>query len=247
MNITDHEIQAYVDGELAPEDAARIEAAVAADVMVAARMEREKRLRAQVRGAYDPVLEERVPDRLAALLAAGEDDVSVAQPRAAGDNVVQMRRRPTGGPARWRTPVIAIAASVAALAVATWLRPGAPVRMQDGVLVAHGALARDLDGMLASAPEAGASTAIGLSFRDGDGHVCRSFASATLAVAGLACREGGRWLLPVVSRVEAGAAGGLRQASTAIPVEVQAAVDARLQGEVFDASEERAARDAGWR
>jgi hypothetical protein len=79
------------------------------------------------------------------------------------------------------------------------------------------------------------------------GRICRSFAHRELATAGLACRDGDRWVLPVVSRIEAGDGGEVRQASSAIPAEVQAAVDARLQGDVFDAAQERAARDAGWR
>lgn len=246
MNITDHEIQAYVDGELAPEDAARIDAAVAADVMVAARVEREKRLRAKVRGAYEPVLSEPVPDRLRTLLAVDETAAHTGD-REHADNVVALRPRRTALPARWRTPVVAMAASLAALAVAMWLRPGAPVQMQGGQLVARGELARDLDTALASAPSAGMSTAVGLTFRDVDGRICRSFANRKIASAGLACRDGERWVLPVVSRLEAGEGGEVRKASSAIPVEVQAAVDARLQGDVFDAAQERAAREAGWR
>lgn len=245
MNITDHDIQAYVDGELAPEDAARIEAAVEADAMVAARVERERKLRARVRGAYDAVLEECVPDRFHALLA--KDDAPPQTAARGAGNVVDMQMRRHGIPPRWRTPVFALAASVAALAVSMWLRPDAPVRMQDGVLVARGALARDLDATLASAPQAGAATSIGLTFRDGDGRICRSFANALIATAGLACRDGERWALPMVTRMDAGGSGGLRQASSAIPVEVQAAIDARLRGDAFDATQERAARDAGWR
>ena len=245
MIISDHDIQAYVDGELAPDDAARIEAAVASDVMVAARVEREKRLRAQLRGAYDPVLAEQVPDRFRTLLAL-DDDATPSGLRGAG-NVVKMQPRSPGISPRWRTPVFAIAASVAALAVSLWMRPGADVRMQDGVLVAHGALARDLDGVLASAPDTQASTSIGLTFRDTTGRVCRSFTRADMQIAGLACRDGDRWALPLVSRAEAQEKGEFRQASSAVPPEVQAAIDSRLQGDVFDAAQERTARDAGWR
>lgn len=246
-NITDHEIQAYVDGELAPDDAARVDAAIAADVMVAARVERERRLRAKVRGAYDPVLSEPVPDRLRVLLA-GDGEPSQGRDRPPAENVVELRRRPAAGiPARWRTPVVAIAASVAALAVSMWLRSGAPVQMQDGQLVARGEFALDLDTALASAPAAASSTSVGLTFRDGDGRICRSFSHRDMASAGLACREGDRWVLPVLSRIEAGGVAEVRQAASAIPAEVQAAVDARLQGDVFDAAQERAARDAGWR
>lgn len=245
--ITDHEIQAFVDGELAPEDAARIDAAIAADVMVAARVERERRLRAKLRGAYDPVLSEPAPERLR-LLLAGDGGTSPGSDRGPAENVVELRRRPVAGiPARWRTPVVAIAASLAALAVSMWLRPGAPVQMQEGRLVARGEFARELDTALAGAPVASSSTSVGLTFRDANGRICRSFSHRDMASAGLACRDGDRWAVAVLSRIEAGDAGDLRQASTAIPAEVQAAVDARLQGDVFDAAQERAAREGGWR
>lgn len=246
MTITDHEIQAYVDGELTPEDAARIDEAVAADVMVAARVEREKRLRMTLRGAFDPVLSERVPDRLR-LLLAGDDATPGGDARGDVANVSELRPRRVDVPPRWRTPVLALAASVAALAVSMWLRPGGPMHLQDGYLVARGEFARDLDSVLASAPAGGAATSIGLTFRDVDGRICRSFALRGMATAGLACRDGDRWVLPVVSRLPAGEGGEVRQASTAMPAEVQAAVDARLQGEVFDAAQERAAYEAGWR
>lgn len=245
MNITDHEIQAYVDGELAPEDAARIDAAIAADVLVAARVERELRLRARVRGAYDPVLSEPVPDRLTALLAGAGDAPADAQPPHGG-SVVELRPRRRAAATRWRVPGFAIAASVAVLAVAVWMRPGAPVQMRDGQLVAAGALARDLDDALAGAPDAGRGTAIGLTFRDAEGRICRSFSTGDAALAGLACRDGARWSLPVVSRAPPGGGDPVRQAASGMPPEVQAAVDARLEGEVFDAAQERAARDAGW-
>lgn len=242
MNITDLEIQAYVDGELAPDAAARIEAAVLADVLVAARVERERRLRSMLRGAYQPVLDEPVPQRLRALL----DEGAAAADGTAG-NVVAMHPRRAAPAARWRVPAMALAASVAALAVSMWMRPGAPVQMEDGALLARGTFARELDMALASAPARDVATTVGLTFRDADGRICRSFANADIALAGLACREGDRWVLPVVSRLATREAGEIRQASSAMPDDVQAAVDARLRGDVFDAEQERAARDAGWR
>lgn len=236
MNIRDEEIQAYVDGELAADDAARIDAAIAADVLVAARVERERRLRAQVRGAFDGVLDEAVPQRLVDALRTS------AAPGVA--DVVDLRaRRDARTAPRWRAPAFAIAASVAVLAATAWLRTGTgPVSMDARGLVARGPLAQALDRALASEPQGG--IALGLTFRDGAGRVCRSFAEPR--VSGLACREGEAWRLEVVARRD-DAEGELRQASTALSPEVQAAVDARLTGDVFDAAQERAARDSGWR
>lgn len=274
MNITDHELQAYVDGELAPDDAARVEAACAADPALAARLERERRLRERMRGAFDSVLGEPVPDRLTALLrtAAVESAPASAEvlPLARRQTTVQAERVsvppgiaastppapdaarrvvPTSSRPRARGgwPRYALAASLAALAVSLWLRPApGPVVVDDG-LVARGSLADGLDTALASAPSKTGGIAIGLSFRDADGRVCRSFVQRGEGVAGLACRDDGRWTLPVLSAIDASGGGELRQASSAVPPAVQAAIDARLQGDVFDAAQERAARDAGWR
>lgn len=240
--ITDQEVQAYVDGELAPDDAARIEKAIASDVLVAARVEREKRLRAQVRGAYDPVLDEPVPSRLRGLLEGPSRGMQ-------DDNVVALdARRAAPRASRWRGPALALAASVAALALMGWLRaPAGDMTMQGGRLVARGALSQALDTTLASAPDPRAAVSIGLSFRDADGHVCRSFSTRATGLAGLACREGDAWTLPVVSSVAAPAPSEVRQAASAMPPEVQAAVDARMRGDAFDAAQERAAQARGWR
>ena len=239
MTITDQELQAYVDGELAPDDAARVEAAMAGDVLLAARVEREKRLRDTLRRAYAPVLGEPVPARLHAVL-----DAPAARANAGVTDIAD-RRRPRP---RWRAPVLAIAASIAAIAMALWLRaPGGDVASRGADLVARGELERGLDRALASVPDAEANVRIGLTFRDASGRVCRTFATRATSMAGLACRDGQDWSLQVLSRVDAGEAGALRQASSGMTPEIQAAVDARMQGEAFDAEQERDALARGWR
>lgn len=254
--IDELELQAWIDGELAPADAGRVAAAVAADPALARRVERERQLRRRLRAAFDPVLEEPVPADLLAVLQAGEarDADRVADAAAPDDatagTVVPLRpRREATAPRRWSAPVYALAASLAVLAAALWLRPaGGPVRMHGDTLVAHGELAESLDTALAGAPQPDARLAIGVTFRDGQGRVCRSFVQrAPPALAGLACRDGDRWTLPVLSRPETGGDGELRQAASGIPPEVQSAIDARLEGDTFDADQERAARMAGWR
>lgn len=245
--IDEHELQAWIDGELAPSDAARVEAAVAADPVLSARAARERRLRERLRAGFDPVLDEPVPARLAELLKGGAAGTGGVDANA-GDKVVPLARRTPVPRRHWGMPAYALAASLAVLAASLWLRPEAgPVRMDDGVLVASGSLERGLDEALASAPDPGADVAIGLSFRDADGRICRSFVHRSQAgLAGLACRDDGQWSLPVLARPVDGG-GELRQASSSVPPEVQAAIDARLQDEVFDAEAERQAREAGWR
>ena len=239
MDISDQDLQAYVDGELAPDARARMDAAIAADPVLARRVEREHALRKRVRSEFDPVLDEPVPERLQALLRPSSAE------QARDKNVVELRTRRTR-PA-WAVPVYALAASLLVVATSLWLRPGAaPVRMQGDRMVATGPLANALDHELASVADPASPIAVGISFRAQDGHVCRSFVQRH-ALTGLACRQGDRWVVEVLSAAEEAPQGELRKAASGVPPEVQAAIDARLRGEPFDAAQERDARDRGWR
>jgi len=248
--IDDDTLQAYVDGELDAADAARIEAALAHDDVLARRVERARAVRAQLRAAFDPVLDEPVPARLSALLQPRSAPAATpAAPHATPAGGHRATRRRTTH-RRWFVPGAALAASVALLAVTFWWwRPGGElVRMQGGQSFAAGALTHALDESLASEPKANAPVAIGLSFRSTDGRICRTFVLRRApARAGLACRSDAGWELPVLSAVATPEGSELRQAASGMPPAVQAAVDARLRGNVFDARQERAARDAGWR
>lgn len=248
--IDDDTLQAYVDGELDAEGSARIDAALAQDELLASRVQQARALRAQLRALFDPVLDEPVPARLSALLRPA----SPQAPMAATPFVAASARRGFGArrrhtSRRWLVPGAAVAASIAVLAVALWWHAGsALVRTHDGRQFAAGALSRALDQALASEPDPHASIAIGLSFRGADGHICRTFIERSRpALAGLACHDAAGWSLPVLSAAEKTEGGELQQAASDLPAAVQAAVDARIRGEAFDARQERAARDAGWR
>ena len=243
MNPIDDDIlQAYVDGALDAAEAARVDAALAQDEALARRVRQMQALNAQLRAAFDPVLDEAVPARLSALL----------QPRAqltvleGGRETNAAHRR---APRRWLMPGAALAASVALLAAGLWWHAGNElVRMRNGEPYAAGVLGRALDQSLASEPDAHAPVAIGLSFRAADGQICRTFTVRTPpSRAGLACHSAAGWALPVLGPSAPPEGGELRQAASSLPPAVQAAVDARLRGNVFDAQQERAARAAGWR
>lgn len=242
--IDDDTLRAYVDGQLDPAEVARIEAAMANDPALAARVARERALLATLREHFDPVLDEPVPERLADLLRAP----ATADAEPAKVVALPARRSERQRRARLLVPA-ALAASVALFAALFW--HGAPpplVRTRDGQSFASGALRRALDTQLASAPAAGVETSVGLTFRDADGAICRTFVHRDEpAMAGLACRRGDGWSLPVLVAPASEGAGPIRQAASALPPAVRAAVDARIRGDAFDAAEERAAREAGWR
>lgn len=247
--IDDDTLQAYVDGELDAASAARIDAALAGDEVLARRVQQARSVRTQLQGLFDPVLEEPVPEWLSARL---QPTVATAH-RAATPRATQTAHRATHTgrhrvSRRWLMPGAAVAASIAVLAVALWWRAdGSLVRMQDGRQFAAGALSHALDRSLASAPDPAAPITIGLTFRAADGHICRTFVDrSSRAMAGLACHEANGWSLPAFDAVAKPAAGELRQAASGLPPGVQAAVDARIRGDAFNAQQERAARDHGW-
>jgi len=228
--------QAYVDDALDAEARARFEAAMAEDSALAARVAAALRVRDRVRAEFASTLDEPVPERFAASLATP----------AIADNVVPMPVKSR----RWTNGALALAAA-ASLAIVIgglwWRTSTAPVRGDGEARFAGGALARGLDRSLSSTPRTDAVT-IGISFRDRDGRWCRSFAMPDDALAGLACRDGGRWRIETLQQA-AGAQDGdeWRQASTPTAPEILDAIDARIDGDPLDAEQERAARDAGWR
>jgi hypothetical protein len=87
---------------------------------------------------------------------------------------------------------------------------------------------------------------IGLTFRDKAGRWCRTYRSAPDRLAGLACRDDGRWRTQVAVAFDP-AATTYRTAGSETPAPVLAAVDALRAGEPLDAAAEKSARDKGWR
>ncbi|QGP78557.1 anti-sigma factor family protein [Sphingobium sp. CAP-1] len=219
---------ALVDGELDEVNRRRVERAVADDPALAERLAMHRRLRDRLSGHYAPLADEPVPARLRALLEDSATVVSLARPAP------RWRHWATGG---------AIAASlVLGLGIGRLSGGDAgPIGVQDGVMVAQGALGKALDTQLASAQD-GAAIRIGVSFQRKGGGWCRSFDGA---VAGVACREGAGWQVQQ-ALPGAGPETVYRQASSA-DARVMATVDALIDGAPADAAGEKAAQAKGWR
>ena len=95
---------------------------------------------------------------------------------------------------------------------------GAPegFALQDGRLVAQGDIKKALTTQTASRPDATAAVQTQLSFVDREGRYCRTFSGH--GTAGLACRDGGDWTVPLLVDAPASTnATGLRQAGSALP------------------------------
>jgi len=217
-------LMAYVDGGLSPADRAAFEADMAADPALAAQAEQHRALAARVAAAYGPVLDEPVPPRLIAVASAANDRPAVRI-----------------GLPQWAAMAACLVVGVAA-GRALWPDSG-PLSVRGGVLVARGGLDKALTVQLAS--DQGPAK-IGLSFRDRAGRYCRTFESAPDRLAGLACRDEGRWIVATATAWTPQAGPEYRAAATATPPAVLAAVDASIAGEALDAAGERAARASGW-
>ena len=244
MNITDETVMAYVDGELEPETRAALEATMATDADLARRVASCRALTARLRGAFEPVMREPVPEALIAAARkappAGATVTSIESARAA---------RPQRARKSWSWPEYgSLAASVAIGLLIGHFAPWArnPLVVEHNQIVARAGLAEALGNQLASEQSRNAPVRIGVSFRSTAGNYCRTFAlQGDERLAGLACRDGGDWRVDVLARTTGAPSGGVDQA-TSMPESVARAVDASISGEPFDSAAEAAARERQW-
>jgi anti-sigma factor RsiW len=251
MQITDEELMAYADGELSPIEAKRIEAAMADDKVLAARVARFRAVRRALRTAYDSVVSEPIPEHLRALLGdvAASEPITDVPPQSApvvDIGAAREKRAVRFGPPAWAAMAASLVLGV--IAGRALLPTQQDIFTSDGLYAAP-PLAEVLNTRLAGdVDNQRDATRIGLSFQTADGDVCRTFTHQARArvVSGLACREDSRWAVrmaltePAVSETE------FRQAGSAAPAVLEA-VDALIVGEPLDAAQERALRDNGWR
>lgn len=216
-------VMAYVDGELDADARQALEAEMAADPGLSAQVAAHRELAGRLGRAYAPVLDEPVP--LSLTLAA----------RAANDAPRQMGGRAWAAVAA--SLVLGVLMGRLVLAPAPAIAVGAPAP-------ARTELAKALDTRLAAEPGV---VRIGLTFRDAGGRYCRTFESTPDRLAGLACRDGGGWRVQTATAWSPVAGPDYRAAASDTPAAVLAAVDQILKGDALDASQEKAARDAGWR
>ena len=234
MSISDETLMAFADGELDEVTRRVVEQAVRMDPALADKVRRHKE----------------VPQRLQA--AARSAKVVHL------DSVRQLRTPPPAPPVpdrpRWSWPewgalVATLVVGVLAGVVGTQgLRSEQPLAYFDtgaGALTARGALAQALSQQLASGAALDPNVKVGISFLSKEGAYCRSFMLPT--TAGLACRSGDQWRIPVLTNGAMGTAGEYRQAGTALPAAVLEAIDARIAGQALDQQAERAAQKQGWK
>ena len=232
--VSDEQFFAWLDGELDAEEAAHVAAEVAADPKLAERADQHRALHTQLKSAFDPIADAPVPGRL--LSSAQQRDSEVV-------DFAEARR--SRAARQWAPQWLALAATLAVGIFIGTMVPtsgGAPVAVDGGKLYAAASLDQALDTQLASAPTG--DVRIGLTFRDSNGAICRSFTDA--AAAGLACRSGDRWHVRGLFAAPEGQSGDYRMAAGMDP-NLAALVGSTMAGEPFDAASEKAAKEKGWR
>jgi hypothetical protein len=152
------------------------------------------------------------------------------------------------GWAPWFAGGAMAAGTVLGLLLAPALNP-APIGSANDRLIARGALARALTTQLASEQSEASPTQIGMTFRDRDGSLCRTFLSESGVndFAGIACRDGEDWRIALLAPANAPAPGTFQPASAAMPPIMRESLEAMIDGAPLDADAERSARDSGWR
>jgi hypothetical protein len=247
----DAQIHAYVDGALDAPAAARLEADSRGNALLAARIARQRELRRQLRAAFDPVLDEPVPERLRAAIAA--PSAAVVDRDVADLSQVRARRRVDPATRRWALPEwSAIAATLVfgtLLGSMLFRTPGGmPLETVQGRLVASGALDAALSTQASGAATQGADMRVGLSFRVADGSYCRTF--SLRGGSGFACRRQDHWAVQMLEDSGTGPAttgGDFRQAASALSPAMLAAIGALGAGDALTPEQEQALLRSGWK
>jgi hypothetical protein len=264
MSVPDELLMAYADGELSgaerAAERAQVEAAMRADPEIARKVEKHRAMRRRMNATFDRVLDEPVPDRLIAAVrktpAGKVTDINRMRAKRVATAPPPSSDIPTrtARSVKWShwgaaAASFVIGAIVAHFALTSSAADG-PIASRGGHLVAQAGLADALSNQLASQQATTAPVQIGTTFKTKAGEYCRTFTlRENEPVGGLACLSGSTWSINTLARVSPlpGADGTYRQAGTAMPAAVRAAVEEQIVGDPLDSSAEAQARTAGWK
>ena len=245
MRPSDEMLIAYVDGELAAEDARLVEEEVSKRPDLRAFVERQKSLRRAVGAAFAPMMDEDVPQSLRNTVFEGH----VSRRWRLREALRHVGKTRVTRRFLWWSGIPAAAALACGVLVGLAIAPRdiLQVSAPTGRIAASGRLGAALDTQLASTQTGTEDIRIGLSFRAKDGRYCRTFENrgTTSSLAGLACRDDGQW--SVVALQSAPPSGSSYRMAGGAPQSIRRAVQDMIAGEPLDASAERNARDRGWK
>jgi hypothetical protein len=223
-------LNAFVDGELSPEEMARIAALLEERPEMKAYVLKQEKLRAALR--FEDVLRAPPPSRLVETVQKAPLSWRWRLQHILGRHFV------------WRSLVPAGAALAVGLMIGIAGKSGGDLILSHNQMLARGDLAQALDTRLASSGYRGNGPRIGISFRDRAGSDCRTFSAA--GQAGLACHRGGDWVITTLVTQPPESGGPYRMAGSEMPDAVRRAVETSIQGAPYDAIAEAQARASGW-
>jgi len=246
-DISRETLDAYVDGELTPEEMTRVAALLAERGDLKSYVDAQIALRDRLQDSFAPLMAEPIPDRLQQTLQAG------AKPSS---HVMGTWRARIGEYLSWRVAVSAAASLTFGLIIAIAIERSAPIETpfvraaHNGQVLAQGELAGALSEQLAVSGQRGQRARIGISFRNKQGLDCRTFEwlGAATEANGVACHTGGDWAVAALAtRVRTtNDQTEYQTAGAAMPDAIRNTVNDMISGAPFDAAAERAARAAHW-
>ena len=242
MSFSDETLMAYADGELDEATRRAVEAAMRADAGIARRVARHKARRTTSYATESA----RRPATVVHLDAVRASRIATQQAARKAGRVRRWSWQ------EWGALVLALVlgAAIGKFGLASWpaeLAGASLVASGSGGMEARGRLDVALDEQLAGASAGGSVRIVG-SFVAVDGNYCRSFVAGPQEMAGLACRLGGVWRVPVmVQYVRAAQQLAIRPDGMDVPDAVAAAVDLRIVGTMLDARAEQEAVRHHWK
>jgi len=244
VKISLEQLMAFVDGELTAEEERKIAAEIAGDAALAAYVEEQRAVKAQLTRDFAPILSAPVPDHFERMIL----DATPRKP--APRHSLMQRFFPGIGSARVLIPAGALAAGVAiGIGISGLFPSGTMLQNRNGELLASGDLARVLSTQLAADQNTSAPARVGISFVDKAGEFCRSFQTDDTgqnALAGIACRVGDSWRVVATAATQSAPAGTFRQAAAALPNSLRDAITGMMAGQPLNATAEREARAHNW-
>ena len=239
-------LDAYVDGELAPDEMTRVAALLAERADLKTYVDSQIALRNRLSDSFAPLMAEPISDRLQRTLRAAPPHLHLASLLGW-----------LGEFRSWRVGVplaasLAFGLVVGVVAIERSARTELPfVRsLQNGEVLAQGELAGALNQQLESSDQRDQRARIGISFRSRAGFDCRTFEwrGTTTTANGVACHTARDWAVAALAttRRTVDNQAAYQMAGAAMPDAIRNTVNDMIAGAPYDAAAERAARDNHW-
>ena len=244
-------LDAFIDGQLPPDEMTRVAVLLESDSSVRAYVEQQQALQRRFTTAFAPLMAEPVPD--AVLRAVRQAPISPYWQLFATLNRCKIWLL---SGSLWRLAIPAAVTVSLGLAIGVALERNAQSDIpylgnaSGGTLIAQGELKQALNEQLASDGNSTGNARVGVSFRSKTGEDCRTFtvSGTQNAVGGVACRANDEWVIGAIAANAdtSNATSPYEMAGSAMPTAIRATVNQMIAGAPFDSTAERAARARHW-